>query len=177
MQPAVQSGFNKRILVFSWPGWDSMSGSAAWTNTSSLQELLRVFAAPDTQILETRCDLMVALPFGSGSCVRCCLGRSAASVSFLRGGTLWKLYSYTTKKTNPKTPQIDWRKRLTLTKGERTTWGGPFWFRTCESLSDGRLSLFRFTCISFSFRFWLFPSPTEGCKREIVHHIPHVLWW
>lgn len=23
----------------------------------------------------------------------------------------------------------------------------------------------------------LVSSSTEGCKREIVHHIPHVLWW
>lgn len=42
---------------------------------------------------------MVALPFQSDSCVRCCLGRSAASVSFLRrGNTLKALQLHNQKK-------------------------------------------------------------------------------
>lgn len=57
---------------------------------------------------------------------------------------------------------------------------GDFGFpvEDCLAYLSHCLSLFFSFCFHFS-RSWfeVFSSSTVGCKREIVHHIPHILWW
>lgn len=168
-----------------------MSGSAAWTNTSPLTGALAGVAATDTQILLIRREIMSRLLSQSGSCARCCPGRGAATAPFLRReNTLKALQLHNQKETKnqtkpkPKpTPRTDWRKRLKLTKGERTKegMGGGGWIGTCRPPSDVLPSLLSLTCTFFlfpPFSEWVsafFPPSSEGCIREIVHHIPHIL--
>lgn len=142
MQPPVQSGFAKRIRVFSF----SSLGQYEWQRCVDTHLIphrsSRGVAATDMQILLIRREITVgfsykAIPEWGVVC-------NAALRPFLSstGRTHWKLYSYTTKKEKKKTRQIDWSKRLKLTKGEETEGGGHFGFKPVDQPPDVLLSLF-----------------------------------
>lgn len=101
------------------------------------------------------------------------LRHSAASVLciFSTVRTHWKLYSYTTKNTKKINRGSSFvHNRLKRRRQVRK-----------RVISLGLLSFFLFM-FRYLFLFPLFyrlyfSSSTVGCKREIVHHIPHILWW
>lgn len=88
MQPPVRSGFSQRTVVFSCPDWDSMSGSAAWTDASSLTGGIPAWGLSATQ-----------------RCVRLLSPQGGHTESF----TATQPKTKTPKKTQTKnqTPQID----------------------------------------------------------------------